>query len=315
MNKPRESGISLCRWTKRRLNNGRNCYKSIYGVDSHRCLQMSPVPDFCNFSCRFCWRVFGKDRFKAGKEFEKAEELVDRMIASQRKLLSGFGGNPNTTSELLKEGMNPAHFAISLDGEPTLYPYLAELIEEVKKRGMSVFLVTNGTMPSRLKELLDKKAIPDNLSISVYATNAGDYDKIVNPFIKNSFERVIESLKLMREFENCRTNFRMTLVKDLNLGDSAGYAKLIKIGNPRFITIKGYSHLGASQKRLKKENMPSMKELENFAEEIVKETGYIVKLRDEVSLVVILVRDENVWEWNKEKIKEQKERFKNYLRL
>ncbi len=311
MNKPKESGIGICRWTKSRLRGGRNCYKSIFGVDSHRCLQMTPVPDFCTFSCSFCWRAFGKERFRKKKNWGDAKSLVDEMIDKQRRLISGFGGSPYATKERWEEAMKPAHFAISLDGEPTLYPYLGELIKEIKSRGMTAFLVSNGTMPNKLRKLLEKKAIPDNLSISVYATNAEDYEKIVNPFIKNSFERVIESLKLMKRFRGARTNFRMTLVKDLNLKDAEGYAKLIKIARPKFITIKGYSFIGASQKRLKKENMPSMLELENFASEIEKHTGYKIKIKDKISTAIILVRDEGVLEWNEKKIEEQKERFRS----
>ena len=270
---------------------------------------MTPVPNFCTFSCIFCWRAFGKNRFKAKKNRGDAKSLVDEMIEKQRRLISGFGGSKYTSREMWGEAMKPAHFAISMDGEPTLYPYLAELIKEIKSRGMTAFLVSNGTMPDKLRKLLEKKAIPDNLSISVYATNAEDYEKVTNPFIKNPFEKVIESLKLMRRFKNARTNFRMTLVKDLNLKDAEGYAKLIKIGKPKFITIKGYSFIGASQKRLKKENMPSMPELENFAEQIEEYTGYKIKIKDKISTAIILIKDEKVWKWNEKKIEEQKIRF------
>lgn len=301
--------VSLCRWTKSALQGGRNCYKHIYGIKSHRCLQMSPVPEFCTFSCEFCWRKFRK-RFKA-KKYERPNELIKRVIERQRMLVSGFGGAPKVSREMWKEAMQPRHFAISLDGEPTLYPYLAELIKEVKARGMSVFLVTNGSLPKKLKELLDKNAIPDNLAISVYATNDNDYMKITNSFIKAPLDKVKESLKLMRNFEDCRTNFRMTLVNGLNLKDAEGYAKLIKIAKPKFITIKGYSYLGQSINKLKRSNMPYMAELERFAEEIKKHTNYIIKEKDAKSRAIILVKDEATWLWNMEKIKEQEKRFED----
>ncbi|MBI2671961.1 4-demethylwyosine synthase TYW1 [Candidatus Woesearchaeota archaeon] len=307
--KNKHSAVQLCRWTKSKLTKGRNCYKSIYGIKSHRCVQMSPSLDFCSFSCSFCWRPFGKDRFKSENKWDQPEEIIDGMIEAQRSLVSGYGGNSRTTLETFKDANDPVHVAISLDGESTLYPQIAELIREIKLRKMTVFLVTNGTMPNKIKELVEKDAEPDNLSISVYATNKEDYKKITNSFIENEFEKVNESLNLMKEFRTARTIMRTTLVKGLNDNDPEGFAKLINIYKPKFFQIKGYSYLGASKKRLKKTNMPYMEEIEKFAEIISKSTGYIIKTRDDISRVIVMVKDEETWKWNSEKIKEQEERI------
>ena len=285
--KNKHSGVEVCRWAKSVMRGGRNCYKGVYGVASHRCLQMTPTLDFCTFNCKFCWRSFGKDRFKATKTWDNPKEILDAAIAAQRNLMSGWKGNKLTTIERYNEAMKPMHVAISLDGEPTLYPKIAELIKEVKKRGMTAFLVTNGTMPNRLKELLKKKAEPTNLYISVYATNPKDYQKITNSFLPNAFDRVLESLMLMKRFQNCRTIFRMTLVKGLNLKDAEGWAKLIKLAEPKIVEFKGYTWLGESRQRLKQEDMPSMPDLEKFARKIAKLTGYKVKHKDKVSRVII----------------------------
>ncbi|MEM1522962.1 MAG: hypothetical protein QXU69_08045, partial [Thermofilaceae archaeon] len=43
-----------------------------------------------------------------------------------------------------------------------------------------------------------------------------------------------------------------------------------------------------------------------FAQKIAELTGYRVKLADEKSRVVMLVRDEETWEWNLKLIEEQK---------
>jgi tRNA wybutosine-synthesizing protein 1 len=209
--------------------------------------------------------------------------------------MNGWKGNKLTTIEKYNEAMKPLHVAISLDGEPTLYPKIAELIREVKKRGMTAFLVTNGTMPNRLKEILKKKAEPTNLYISVYATNPKDYKKITNSFLPDAFERVLESLMLLKKFKEARTIMRLTFVKGLNLKDAEGWAKLIKLAQPKFVEFKGYTWLGESRKRLKQEDMPSMQELEDFAREIAKLTGYKVKHKDKVSRVIIFARDEEIW--------------------
>jgi len=307
------TGVEVCRWTKSVLRNKRNCYKAVYGIRSHRCIQMTPTLDFCPFSCVFCWRTFGPDRFKAGTKWDNPKEIVDEIIKAQIELLSGFGGNPATPKHLWEEAKKPAHVAISLDGEPTLYPYIAELIKEIKSRGMTAFLVTNGTMPHRLRELIEKDAEPTNLYISVYATNKEDYKKVTNSFIPDEWERINESLKLMKEFKEARTIFRMTMVKDVNMKDPEGYSKLINMARPHFVELKGYSHLGESKLRLKRENMPSIQELEDFASIISANTGYIVKAVDKVSRVVIMVRDEEVWQWSLQKIEEQNKAIKEKI--
>jgi len=308
------SGVEICRWTKAALKGERFCYKKWYGVASHRCVQMTPTLDFCNFSCIFCWRMFSPDRFKSAMEWDDPKTIVDAAVRAQRELLAGYKGHPKTTTERFLEAMHPVHFAISLDGEPTLYPHIVELINEVKKRGWTAFLVTNGTVPHRLKEMLRKNVVPTNLYISVYATNPEDYKRITNSFIPNPMDMVIKSLKLMPEFEKkrCRTVFRMTLVKGLNLKDPQGYSKLIKLANPMFVELKGYTWAGESTKRLPREAMPTLEELIEFAKAIEKETGYHIKEIDEKSRVVMLVRDEETWLKNLEWIKEQNKKIKEY---
>ncbi len=78
-------------------------------------------------------------------EFDEPADILDGAISAQKKLLSGFGGNPNADKKKLKEAQEPKHCAISLAGEPTFYPGINELIEECGRRGMTSFLVTNGT--------------------------------------------------------------------------------------------------------------------------------------------------------------------------
>src|SRR5207244_352202 len=52
------SGVKLCHWTKASLTKGIGCYKqTFYGIESHRCLQMTPAVDACNLACQFCWRT------------------------------------------------------------------------------------------------------------------------------------------------------------------------------------------------------------------------------------------------------------------
>jgi len=301
------TGVEICRWTKSRMKGERNCYKATYGIRSHRCVQMTPTLDFCNFSCSWCWRSFGPDRGKSENKWDSPKEIVDASIESQRKLLSGFGGNEKTPKHILAEAMDPSHFAISLDGEPTLYPKIVELIKEIKSRGMTAFLVTNGTTPHRLREMLEKDVVPTNLYISVYGPDEETFTKGTNAFAPSLWKKTMESLLLFQGFNKrgCRTVFRMTCVKGLTMQKPEEYAKLIKKSEPMFVELKGYAWLGESRDRLKQDAAPTMAELEEFAAEIVKVTGYTVKARDHVSRVIVMVKDDETWDWNLEKIKEQ----------
>ncbi|MEM3395051.1 MAG: 4-demethylwyosine synthase TYW1 [Nitrososphaerota archaeon] len=306
LGRERHSGIEICRWTKSRLRGERNCYKSIYGIDSRRCIQMSPTIDFCNFACPWCWRPFGPHRNKAhGSKWDTPKIIVDEMIKAQRELLSGFGGNPMTSKESFKKAMRPAHVAISLDGEPTLYPELAGLIKEIHSRGMTSFLVSNGSLPKRLEELLKENATPTNLYISVYATNEKKYDELTRSSFPKVFRKVLESLNLFYKFNErgCRTVFRMTVAKGLNMEDPEGYASLIRMSEPHFIEVKGYAWLGESRLRIPRTASPTYGELKDFAEKVIDKAGYKVKMWDKISNIIVAVRDEDTWRWNLQLVK------------
>lgn len=245
---------------------------------------------FCNFSCIHCWRTFEKERFKSEGLWDDPKFILDQAIESHKKLLTGFGGNPKTSKKMFQEASNPKHVAISLDGEPTLYPKIADFVKEIKSRGMTAFLVTNSTMPTRLRQLLKEE--PTNLYLSIYGPDAKIYNEVARPFIKDAWKKVNESLGIMKKFKKCRTVLRITCVKGLNMENPTGYAKLIKKSNPKFVELKGYSWVGESRQRLKEENVPSIKEMKEFAEHISELTNYPIRLADSRSRVVLLALPE-----------------------
>ncbi|MEM4642526.1 MAG: hypothetical protein QXF36_05080, partial [Candidatus Caldarchaeum sp.] len=102
----RHSAVKVCHWTKSALKGGKMCYKSWYGIASHRCIQMTPSVQYCNMMCVFCWRFHTLNRVQPyDGEWDRPEEILVRMIAEQRQLLSGFGGNPNVSRERFSEAM------------------------------------------------------------------------------------------------------------------------------------------------------------------------------------------------------------------
>jgi len=287
----RHSGIQICRWTRAALMGGRLCYKRWYGVRSHRCLQLTPSLQFCNLRCVFCWRPHSPGRFEAEHAWDSPNMILDGAIAAQRKLLSGFKVNPHVTKTRFEEAMKPQHVAISLDGEPTLYPMIGDLIQEIRRRGMTSFLVTNGTMPERLSALLENDAEPTNLYVSLYGPDRLTYENVTHPLIADAWNRLHTSLGLVSSFVDSRTILRLTLVKGQNMHDPEGYSRLVTAASPALVELKGYSWLGESRRRLPIGAMPYQSEIKEFAKRIEDGTGYRAVADDEVSRVVVLARD------------------------
>ena len=53
----------------------------------------------------------------------------------------------------MSEGLSPRHCALSLVGEPIMYPEINTLVDELHRRHISTFLVTNAQFPDRIKML------------------------------------------------------------------------------------------------------------------------------------------------------------------
>jgi len=284
------SGVKLCHWTKSGLTKGVGCYKqTFYGIESHRCLQMTPAVDSCNLGCLFCWRTqeWGSDSLAHSDD---PAFVVEESIKAQRTLLTGFKGNPSVSPERFLEAWHPTNVAISLTGEPTLYKRLAEMIDEFKKRGMSTFLVTNGTTPSVLRRMAAEGRLPTQLYVTVAAPTPDIYRKLMAPKSDHEWMKLLETLALLPALTT-RTVVRHTLVEGWNLGWEDEYAALDSIAKPMFIECKGYSFVGESRLRLRAENMPEHETIREFAAQIANRIGYQIAAEREDSRVVLLTPD------------------------
>lgn len=288
----KHSAVKTCTWLKNFINDRGCCYKSdFYGISSHRCLQMTPTLS-CNQKCVFCWRPTEVSVPETkSDDWDSPELIVQESLKAQRKLLTGFGGSPNAVPERYKEGLRPNNVAISLSGEPTLYPHLPDLIHLFRQKDMSVFLVTNGTCPQILK-----KVMPTQLYISLDAPDEQTYSKICRPKDQNQWSRIIESLKILNEKKDqgVRTALRITAVNGLNTNCPGGFSDLINMADPDFIEVKSYMHVGFSRLRLERSHMLEMDELRQFSSEIAEHTGRLIAGESEPSRVVLLTRDGNL---------------------
>ena len=329
----KHTAIKPCHWLEQRLMTGRdnrNCYKGVFGVKSHRCLQNTPSLPFCNHQCVFCWRDI--EIGGLGSEFivkpDDPKELIEEMLRHQQDIIKNHlplrryldnyeimidllhfmlkdntQQNVNSLSKILQisknkierainllknqnfvkptddtlenfrideeisccidsreeietlinreltspddimqthsEAMYPSHAAISLDGEPLLYPMMSDLVGEFRNNGMTSFIVTNGTLPEKL-EALD--SLPSQLYLTLPAPNEKLYKKVCRPIIKNGWNRIITSLDLLESL-SCRSLVRITAVKELNINENLikDYIRLVEKANPNFFEIKGFT--------------------------------------------------------------------------
>ncbi len=330
----KHSSVKPCHWLEQRLmtgRNNRNCYKEIFGIQSHRCLQNTPSLPFCNHQCVFCWRDI--ESGSLGSEFivepDEPKLIIDEMLRHHRDIIenhlplkryidnyeimidilyymllnnhqthsiSSLSNNihvsknkierattllksqkyikttdqsldnfrleddinccidsrdelevlinrvlttPDEIIQAHSEAMSPNHAAISLDGEPLLYPKISEFVQEFKNRNMTTFIVTNGTLPESIQNL---DPLPSQLYITLPASNEIVYKKVCRPMIKNGWSKILDTLDLVESL-SCRSLVRLTAVKNLNLSENyiKDYIKLINKANPNFFEIKGFT--------------------------------------------------------------------------
>ncbi|MEM2956060.1 MAG: 4-demethylwyosine synthase TYW1 [Candidatus Pacearchaeota archaeon] len=283
--------IQICRWTKKSLLNKGFCYKQkFYGIQSHRCCQMSPCVMNCHNRCLHCWRPIElNEGIKMKGKIMKPQEIIEKCIEMQKKMIVGFKGNAKTNIKKYSEAMFPNQFAISLSGEPTIYPYLGELIEELKKRKITSFLVTNGLNPDVLIKLNKKNQLPTQLYLSMIASNKNLYDKLIRSQLKDAWKKYMKTIKIFPKLKT-RKVIRITLIKDLNMSDELlkEYAKIIKISKPDFIEVKSFMSVGFSRQRLGYEKMPVHKEIKDFSKKLAKLTGLKILNEKKESRVVLL---------------------------
>ncbi|MBA7634554.1 hypothetical protein ES703_42140 [subsurface metagenome] len=382
--KNKHTAIKPCHWLEQRLMTGRdnrNCYKDVFGIKSHRCLQNTPSLPFCNHQCVFCWRDI--ETGSLGSEFnvepDEPKDIVSEMFRHHQDiiqnhlplrryldnyeimidilyymLLNGEGShnldslmnkihvsktkivrainllkNQNfvkprnhrltgfeldddiqccidsreeievlinraltTPDEIMhahSEAMIPNHAAISLDGEPLLYPKMSELVQEFKNRNMTTFIVTNGTLPDKIKDL---NPLPSQLYITLPAPNEQIYKKVCRPMIKNGWKKINESLELLNSL-SCRSLIRLTAIKNLNIEETyiENYINIIKKANPNFFEIKGFTLQAKAlsiKDRLKSDKephyyFPDYEFLEDFAVKFEEISGFPIIYKNQTS--------------------------------
>ncbi len=295
------STVELCHWTKKSFKGEGDCYKmKFYGITTHRCMEFSPAGMYCENRCVYCWRPmeFYNSMQMPPDKVAAPEEIVANLMEERRKLIMGHYGDPRQDRKKLDESLLPNHYAISLSGEPTMYPQLPELIKYLKTfpETKSIFLVTNGQEPNMIQRLQDEDALPTQLYLSTNAPDEETFQLVNKPRYKDAWGRWNTSLEMLSKL-NTRTVLRITLIKDYNTSDELipKFAQMFKRANVHFIEAKSYMHVGRSTNRLEYSNSLEMSEVRHFADEVVKQSEiYSVMDESAISRIVVLQNQNRV---------------------
>jgi len=279
------SAVKICGWTKNMIRGEGGCYKlKFYGIMSNQCMQMSTSISCAN-RCTFCWRGYKAPVAKEWKwKVDDPEEIIEGSLFHHHNLLAGFKGNDKVTPRSYETTKEVKHVALSLTGEPIIYPKMNKAIEIFNKKGISTFLVTNAQYPKQIRDLNPLT----QFYISVDAPTKDLLKHIDVPLFKDYWERMNKSLEYMAEKKE-RTCIRLTMIKGMNMLHPEEYAKLITKGDPDFIEIKAYMFVGASRQRLNKENMPYHEEVVEFSKELIKHLSEYKIVSEHISSRVIMM--------------------------
>ncbi|NXC73553.1 TYW1 synthase, partial [Anhinga anhinga] len=259
------SGVKLCRWTKSMLRGRGGCYKhTFYGIESHRCMEATPSLACAN-KCVFCWRhhtnpVGTEWRWK----MDQPEMILQEAIENHQNMIKQFKGVSGVKADRFEEAMTAKHCALSLVGEPIMYPEINRFVKLLHQHGISSFLVTNAQFPDEIRNLEPVT----QLYVSVDASTKESLKRIDRPLFKDFWQRFLDSLKALSEKQQ-RTVYRLTLVKAWNVDELKAYADLISLGKPDFIEVKGVTYCGeSSASNLTMANVPWHEEVVRFVQEL-----------------------------------------------
>eukprot|EP01117_Protostelium_nocturnum_P011296 TRINITY_DN409_c0_g2_i1.p1 TRINITY_DN409_c0_g2~~TRINITY_DN409_c0_g2_i1.p1 ORF type:complete len:396 (-),score=71.70 TRINITY_DN409_c0_g2_i1:48-1100(-) len=253
----------MCRWTKAMMRGRGGCYKhTFYGITSSQCMEMTPSLACAN-KCVFCWR---HHKNPVGKEWrwivDQPEMLVEEAIKNHLGMIKQFRGVPGVTKETFDEALTIRHCALSLVGEPIIYPYINQFIQMLHEKNISSFMVTNAQFPDKI-DSLDPVT---QLYVSIDAGTKESLRKVDRPIFTDFWERFLGSIESLRK-KGQRTVFRLTLIKEWNIEEISNYAELVERGQPTLIEIKGVTYCGTSKaSTLTMKNVPYHQEVLRFSQ-------------------------------------------------
>lgn len=156
----------------------------------------------CNFKCGFC---SNKDLVLNPEKLETISfERIKEYLSRNNEFVDGV---------------------VISGGEPTIYPEIEKLCNEIKNLGFKVKIDTNGSNPEILKLLLDKKLV-DYVAMDI-KTDFEKYKKVTNSDIDT--EKIKKSISLVSMFPEYE--FRTTIFPKIEKQDLIKIAEYLKKNN------------------------------------------------------------------------------------
>jgi len=297
------SAVQICSWNRKALRGQGVCYKQkFYGIDCHRCAQMSPAFAFCQECCIHCWRPaeWMKRTSMEKYEVDGPQLIIDETVKKRKILVAGIGGAEDVKKDQFDESFRkfPSHWAISLSGEPTIYPRIGEMVSILRNNPevRSIFIVSNGQEPHVFEKLKEKDQLPTQLYISVTAPNEKLFKEFNRSVYPDGWQRLNKTLEMLSSL-GCRTVIRFTLIRGVNDSNMQEFAALFEKSKPDFIEVKAYMYLGLSRDRLKKENMAPHDYIKEWSEKLAELLpSYKIEDEDVRSRIVLFKRKDSAFD-------------------
>ena len=173
----------------------------------------------CNIRCPYCYNI--------------------GLVLSDSEIPAGTQTEPlNTVAELfahLEKRQGILSGLVISGGEPLLNPYTPVIIRKAKELGYKIKIDTNGTLPEKLKSLIEDEALrPDFIAMDI-KTSPARYSTLIcgenSSFFGNNdyFQKVLrESVELVAAYPADSREWRTVLVPGLvTKEDIAAMAELL----------------------------------------------------------------------------------------
>ena len=159
-------------------------------------VDLSPDKKRCNFDCIYC-------------ELEKSKPV-------------NIYDNPPLVEDVLKDIKNAIDrfefdfLTITSNGEPTLYPYLSELIEKINKiKSFKTLILSNSSTIMKEKIQLALRSL-DVVKLSLDAVSPNIFKKIDRPYKGIDINEIIKGMKEFRELFENELIIEILVVKGIN---------------------------------------------------------------------------------------------------
>jgi wyosine [tRNA(Phe)-imidazoG37] synthetase (radical SAM superfamily) len=171
--------------------NSRRFGKSL-GID------LSPALKQCNFDCVYC-ELKGAKPISAMQEIVSVKEVIDSLKIGLKK---------HTDIDVI---------TLSANGEPTLYPYLDELIDEINKikQNYKLLILSNGA--SIVNASVQKNlAKIDIVKLSLDCATPKCFKKIDRPYKDIDIDKIVSSMRNFRKIYNGSLVIEILVVGGIN---------------------------------------------------------------------------------------------------